>query len=268
MEIGIIGYGAMGKILAQAIADGKAGEVSLVAVMDVFNESPSGEEEAPAYFTQIKPFLEVEMDAVVETASQSALKEYASQVVISGKHLIAMSTGAFSDTTFLDELRNLTLKYNRMVILPSGAIGGLDALMAAGIEEIYEVTITSTKPTRALLGGLSALDRDFDLTELTEPILLYEGPAEDAVTKFPHNVNVAATLSLAGIGLGRTKVRLIADPRATQNTHRIDVQGVFGELHMEFILFPSPTNPKTSYLAALSAIRSVKNLTESFRVGY
>ncbi len=268
MKIGIIGYGTIGKILAQAIKDQKAGDVSLVAVMDVFVESPFGEDAGlPAYFNQIEPFLEMDMDVVIETASQAVLKEYASKVISSGKNLIAMSTGAFSDTTFLRELMDLTVTHRRRVMLPSGAIGGLDALLAAGMDEIHEVTLTTTKPIRALSGVRSALDRDLDLTAIAEPTLLYEGPAEEAVIRFPKNVNVVAALSLAGIGFERTTVRLVADPDATQNTHRIDARGAFGEFHMELILFPSPNNPKTSYLAALSAIRAVKNLTESFRVG-
>ncbi|OGR90262.1 MAG: aspartate dehydrogenase [Elusimicrobia bacterium RBG_16_66_12] len=264
MNLGIIGYGNMGRILAQAIEDRKAGDVSLVAVLDVFADSPFGDGAGePAYFTQIDPFLKTDMAVVVETASQAVLKEHGPRVVGAGKNLIAMSTGAFSDRAFLEKMSDLAVERGCRVMLPSGAIGGLDAILAAGVDQIDEVTLTTTKPPRALAG----VDRDLDLATITEPTLLYEGPAGEAVVRFPKNVNVAATLSLAGIGFERTVVRLVADPHATLNTHRIDARGAFGELHLAFTNVPSPDNPKTSYLAALSAIRAVKNLTETFRIG-
>jgi aspartate dehydrogenase len=268
MNIGLIGYGTIGRMLAQAIRDGLAGDVSLVAIKDIFDEPPfEAIPGGPTYTSSIDFFLSLDMDLVVEAACQAMLKEYAPLVLKSGKSLIAMSVGALVDTAFLEQIKRLTSQHNCRVFIPSGAIGGLDAISAAGIDAIDEVTLTSVKPVRALEGVQSAVDPHLDLDALTAPTCLYEGPAEEAVTRFPLNINVAAALSLAGVGFEKTTVRLVADPQGTHNVHRIEARGAFGELKLEFKNNPSPTNPKTSYLAALSAIRLVKNLTESIKVG-
>ena len=269
MKIGIIGYGAIGQLLAEAIRDGRAGDVSLVAVKDIYDGPPfpQTEDGLPHYSTSIETFLAQDIDVVVETASQSVLKEYAASVVRSGKDLIVMSVGAFADVGFLEKLTDLARRHNCQVLLPSGAIGGLDAISAAGLDEIREVTLTTTKPVRALQGVKSTIEPDLDLNTITAPTLLYEGPAEQAVRRHPKNVNVAAALCLAGIGFKETTVRIIADPHASRNIHKIEAKGKFGELSLGFVLYPAPSNPKTSYLAALSVIRTVKNLTGSVKFG-
>lgn len=268
MNIGLIGYGTIGRMVARAIGDGLAGDVSLVAVKDIHDEPPF-EQPLPGamYTTSMDSFLSMNMDVVVEAASQAVLKEYAELIVKSGKSLIAMSVGAFAHKTFLEQLRRLALKHKCRILVPSGAIGGLDAISAAAIDHIDELTLTSIKPLNALQGVRSAMDPDLDPDSVTTPVCIYDGPADEAVRRFPLNINVAAALSLAGIGFKKTRVRIVADPRGTRNIHRIEGRGTFGTLKLEFENNPSPTNPRTSYLAALSAIRLVKNLAESVKVG-
>lgn len=269
MNLGLIGYGAIGQLLARAIHERRGGDVSLAAVLDVYEDPPfeQSEEGLPAYTTSIDNFLSQELDVVVEAASQSVLKAYALQIVNSGRHLVPMSVGAFSDLSFLEDLSAAAMEHNCRVLLPSGAIGGLDALSAAANDEIDTVTLTTRKPLRALEGVRSTIDPELDLGTITEPTLIYEGPATEAVVRYPKNVNVAAALSLAGIGFDKTTVRIVADPEATRNVHRVEVEGKFGRLSLELENYPAPTNPKTSYLAALSAIQRVKNLTAAVRVG-
>jgi aspartate dehydrogenase len=268
MNIGIIGYGAIGRALAQAINEGSAGQVSLVAIKGRNEKLPfiqTGGQ--PIYTTSIEIFLALDLDLVVEAASQEALKLYAPLIVRRGKSLIAMSLGAFADTTFLEELNQLALQHHSQIYLPSGAIGGLDALSAAAIDELHEVTLTTIKPVKALQGVRSVIDPDLDLNTITSQICIYEGPAEEAVIRFPQNVNIAAVLSLAGIGFQKTLVKLVADPNAHYNTHLISVKGSFGEFTMEFKLHPSSTNPKTSHLTSLSVIRLLRNLTKTIKIG-
>jgi aspartate dehydrogenase len=195
------------------------------------------------------------------------LKDYGPLVLESRRDLIVMSVGAFSDDGFLRVIKDLASKHGGRVFVPSGAIGGLDVLSAACVDEVQEVRLTTTKPPRALKGARSSLDPDLDLDTLTEPTCIYEGPAEEAVVRYPKNVNVAAALSMAGIGFKTTTVRIVADPGAERNQHRIEARGNFGELMVELKLSPSPSNPKTTYLAALSVVRLVKKLTEQVRVG-
>lgn len=266
MNVGLIGYGTIGRTLADAIRRGEAGDATLVAVLDVFEASPfEGEPGAPAYITDIDGFLAHDIELVIEAASQSVLRTLAPHVLAAGKHLMAMSVGAFADVDFLEAMRALAVRHERRIYLPSGAIGGLDALSAASIDDIDEVVLTTTKPP----GGLQSvgLDAAPDLETITEPTCVYEGPAVEAVKLFPKNVNVAAALSLAGIGVHRTLVRIVADPAATSNTHRVEARGRFGQFSIELRLLPSPTNPRTSYLASLSAIRTLRNLTEPVRIG-
>lgn len=269
MNLGLIGYGAIGQILARAIHEGRAGDVTLKAVLDVYKDPPfvQSEDGLPAYLTSIDNFLRQELDVIVEAASQSVLKQYALHIVSSGRDLVPLSVGAFSDLSFLEELTAAALEHKCRVLLPSGAIGGLDALSAAANDEIDTVTLTTCKPLRALEAVGSTIDPDLDLGTVTEPTVIYEGPATEAVVRFPKNVNVAAALSLAGIGFDKTTVRIVADPEATRNVHRIEAEGRFGRLSLELENYPAPTNLQTSYLAALSAIQRVKNMTAPVRIG-
>jgi aspartate dehydrogenase len=268
VNIGLIGYGTIGRVLSKAIEDGKTGPARLVAVKDMGEEAPFElMDGGPTYTHDIQTFLATDMQVVVEAASQAVLKEYAPRVLKSRRDLIVMSVGAFSDENFLRDVVALSSKYGGRVFIPSGAIGGLDVLSAACLDEIQEVTLTTTKPPKALKGARSTIDPDLDLETVMEPTCIYDGPAEDAVVKYPKNVNVAAALSMAGVGFKRTTVRIVADPQADRNQHRIEVKGNFGELTLELKLRPSPSNPKTTYLAALSVVRMVKKLTERVRVG-
>lgn len=266
MKVGLIGYGTIGRTLADAIRGGDAGDVTLVVVLDLFETSPfGGEPDEPAYTTDIVAFLAQETELVIEAASQSVLRKFAAQVLAAGKNLMAMSVGAFADADFLQQMRELAEQRGQRIYLPSGAIGGLDALSAAAIDEIDEVVLTTTKPPGGLQGV--ELEPGIDLATLTEPVCIYEGPAVEAVKRFPKNVNVAAALSLAGIGVHKTRVRVVADPNSTRNSHRVEARGRFGQFTIELRLLPSPTNPRTSYLASLSAIRMLRNLTEPVRIG-
>lgn len=268
LKVGIIGYGTIGAMLAEAINRGDAGDARLVAVHDVFAEPPFPQRDGrPAYTASFEAFLQEQMDVVIEAAAQAVLRRYAARVLESGRDLIAMSVGAFADPILLGEVIKLARRHGRRVFLPSGAIGGLDALAAAALDEMYSVSLTTTKPVQGLKGSRSLIDPDLDLEAITTATCLYEGPAVEAVKHFPKNVNVAAALSLATVGVERTQVRIVADPHATRNTHRIEAEGKFGRMTLELNLEPSPGNPKTSYLAPLSAIRLIRGLTEPVKIG-
>ncbi len=153
------------------------------------------------------------------------------------------------------------------MFLPSGAIVGLDGVKAAAAAGLDRVTITSTKPPRALEGAPFVVEHDLDLISIKEATQIYEGPAVEAVRLFPKNVNVAAALSLAGVGLQRTRVRVVVDPNASRNIHEIHAEGAFGRLVTRVENVPSPENPKTSWLAALSAFRKLREITETVSLG-
>ncbi len=271
-KVGIIGCGAIGEILANAIDSGNAGdsevkilfdskEVRAKEVADQVSSSPKATDD----------FAEVvnddEVDLVVEAASQEAVHEYAVDVLESGKDFIILSVGAFAEEGLLEEVTEAAKASKSKVYIPSGAIVGLDGVQAAEIAGLEEAVIKTRKPVEALSKTKFVKQNDIDLSDLSAQKQIFEGPASEAVEAFPGSVNVAASLSLAGIGLDDTMVKIIADPSINQNIHEIQVKGEAGELTAEAHNFPSPENPKTSYLAALSAIEVVKKLTEPVKIG-
>ena len=204
---------------------------------------------------------------VIEAASQKAVRQYAVKALSEGKDLMVMSTGALLDEELFMEVSNVARQRGRKVYVPSGAIVGLDNVKAAAVRSIDEVMLITRKPPRSFKGALLIKKRGIDLSRLDKPVLLFEGPAREAVKLFPRNVNVSASLSLAGVGPDRTRVRVIVDPEAENIMHEIHVRGEFGEILTRTINKPFPENPKTSYIAALSAIATLRKISGSIVVG-
>lgn len=200
-------------------------------------------------------FLSAPTDLVIEAASADAVRSYAEKVVSSGKDLIVLSVGALIDGGFRKRLVAASKASRSRVILPSGAIGGLDVLKAASVAGLEEVVLTTTKNPRSLPDGGGIRGRT----------LLFDGDAEEAVKRFPKNINVAASVALAS--KAKVGVKIIADPEVATNTHEVRAKGAFGEMMLKVSNVPSPDNPKTSYLAALSVIRTIQGVGDSLLVG-
>jgi len=192
---------------------------------------------------------------VFEGASQEAVKEYAEQILQAGKGLILMSVGGLFDDDFRKKLKNVARKKQCKIYIPSGAVCGIDGILSASIGGLNEVTLVTTKPPSSL--GKS----------LGERTVVFEGSARQAVKKFPQNINVAASLSLAGMGFDKTKVEIVADPVATRISHKILAHGTFGRLRVELENMPNPNNPGSSYMASLSAIATLKRIIDPIQIG-
>ena len=229
--VGIIGCGAIGSVLAEAVE--KRIVVCDELILYDFDSSRSLKLKNSITF----PTTVVNSIDEVEAASQQAAKEYIGKINDAGLNFIVMSTGALLDLD-IDATR---------VHVPSGAIGGLDAISSAALTKIENVTLTSRKNPQALGKNNK------------EPELVYEGFAEEAAKKFPREMNVAATLALS-VRPSKVKVRVLSDPTVLRTTHEISVNWEFGEMNLRFINQPHPDNPKTSALAAWSAIRLLKDL--------
>lgn len=206
------------------------------------------------------PMLIRRSDLVIEAASAAAAPAIVTRALAAKKTVLAMSVGGLLPIAAKLQ-RGLThgsdpLARGRLLI-PSGAIAGLDGLKAAKAGALRRVTLTTRKPPRAL--GLT--------TPLRRPKTVFHGPATEAVRRFPQNINVAATLSLAGLGAARTTVRLIADPGVSRNIHEIEAVGDFGRLTARTENRPAPGNPKTSQLAILSAQAALHELAAAWRIG-
>ena len=149
--------------------------------------------------------------------------------------------------------------------MPSGALGGIDAIRAAR-GRLDRVTLTTTKPPRGLAGAPGFAE--WESREISEPTVVFDGPAVEAVKLFPANVNVAATLSLAGLGAQETRVKVVADPGSTVNVHEVEAVGGLGTLRFRMELLPHERNPKTSFLAIVSAVEALRAATTpGIRVG-
>ena len=266
LPIGIIGVGSMGSYVARAILRGEAEGVTLVAVADPISPPEELKEEfRNRSVTLVKSFtslLEFPLKLVVECANQEVVRQCAGLFLSRGIDLLIMSVGALTQGSLLADLARIAEERGCQIHIPSGAIGGVDVLKAAKLHGLDEVILTTRKPPKSL-GKIEGMD----LARLVEPKLLYEGPAMEAVVRFPQNVNVAATISLAGIGPEKTKVRVVADPTIDQNIHEIKATGAFGSFEIRLANFPSPQNPKTSFLACLSVVALLKRIQETVQVG-
>ncbi len=207
-----------------------------------------------------------EVDLVIECASQHAVREFVIPALEFGKDVMILSVGALADENMLRRVEHVARKNRCRVYIPSGAIAGIDGLKSAAVSRIYEVRLTTRKPPESFADNKYVRERGIDI-ERKEPTVLFEGSAIDAVRYFPENVNVAAALSIAGIGTRKTHVTIIADPSVRENMHEINISGSFGKMCIKIENIPSPINTKTSYLAAMSAIATLKTISNPINVG-
>ena len=241
-KVGLIGCGAIGTVLAEAI-ERKLVVCDELVIFDVDVAKAEKLKDSLKSPVKIMPnvddLLASKPSIVVEAASQQAVKEYYNKILAANIDFIIMSTGALLD------LNINTPKLH----FPSGAIGGLDAISPAALAGINEVTLTTRKPPKAL-GKTNSQEET-----------VYEGYAEEAARQFPREMNVAATLALT-VKPAKVKVQVVSDPTVVRNTHQIHVNWRYGEMTMQFANDPHPDNPHTSALAAWSAINLLKSQLE------
>ncbi len=271
MRISVVGVGSIGRYLVEKV---HAGAVSGVSVASVAAASGASSRliELTAR-TGCRPaadpldVLTDKPDLVVEAAAQAAVRQYAVPWLEGGADLMVMSVGALADAALLRAIGAAAERSGRRVHVPAGAIGGLDVVRAANLDQLSEVTLITSKPPRALAGAPFFETNPVDLSAIPERTVIFEGSAAEAVRLFPANVNVAAALSLAGIGPDRTRMQVVADPSLDRNVHEIHAHGAFGDLTIRVANVPSPTNPKTSYLASLSALATLHRLSQPVQIG-
>jgi aspartate dehydrogenase len=257
IKVGIIGMGVIGTHVARAIDSGIPG-IALAGVSVRATAQPG------PYPVWNPDELIRRSDLVVEAATQAALLEIGPAVLKAGKHLMVLSVGALIGV--LDEWARLAEKHGCRILVPSGAIAGLDGMKGAREGAITSVTMETRKPPRGLAGAPYIVERQIDLDAIDTETLIFEGPATLAVKAFPANVNVVAALSLAGLGPERTRIKLFAVPGQAVNQHRILVEGEFGRLCIEVENIPSE-NPRTGRLSYLSAIAMLREMGTSVQVG-
>jgi aspartate dehydrogenase len=194
---------------------------------------------------------------VAEVAGQDAVAEYGPAVLRAGTDLLVISVGALAEPKLLQALRAAAGDGGSRILLPAGAIGGIDAIAAMRLGGLDTVRYRSRKPPAAWRG--SPAEKVADLDKLTARTVLYRGTAGEAALLYPQNANVAAAVALAGLGFDATEVELVADPDAPGNVHEIEAEGAAGRFAIQLQGRPSRSNPKTSALAALSVARALIN---------
>lgn len=250
-RVGLIGCGAIGRALARAVTRGEVPGARVATLFDVDLERArqlaASLKPRPRVVATFAAFRRAPFDIAVEAASQEAAARCAIPLLASRRDLLVMSAGVLLRPGWLRRAEAAARNSGARLVVPSGAIGGLDALRAVR-NEIESVTLTTRKPPGSL--GVRVARRT----------LLYQGPARVAVRRFPKNINVAATLSAATLGGERTRVRLVAEPGLKWNVHEIEARGKFGKMRFVLENVPSPENPATSRLAVKSAVEALRGL--------
>lgn len=266
LRIGVIGCGTIGGEICRAIDTGIV-SAELVGICDIDLPRARGLAQSLKKGTPVMGQTEVikAVDLVIEAVSKAAAPGIIREALGLSKDVLVMSVGGLLEC--VDEVTEMAKSKGRHIYAPSGAIAGLDALKGAIMAPISKVSLTSRTRPGALEGAPYVVENNIDLKSLKEPTLIFSGSASEAVPAFPANINVAAALSLAGIGPAKTEVRIIADPGCNRNTHEIEIEGEFGKLLARTENVLAPFSPRTSYLAALSAIGLLRRITSSLVVG-
>ena len=265
MQLGLIGCGSIGSTLARFLQVEPG-----VAEIIIWDRARTRARELArtmdkvTYVPSFGAMLE-EVEVVVEAASQGALRSRRPPRHEAGRELIVMSVGARPPPATLRALKRAARKGGSRFHVPSGAIAGLDGLKSAQVGNLRRVELETRKPPR-MFEGTEAWEGGA-LARIRKPRTIFDGTAAEACRHFPQNVNVAATLGLAGLGAEGTRVRIVADPDTERNTHTITVTGDFGRMRVEVENLPSLRNPRTSHLAALSAVATVRGLLSEFKLG-
>ena len=267
IKIGIVGCGVIGTHLAKSIVEEFKDKASLVALYDI--EMEKAFKLASALKRRNIVVLNLDdlikrVNLVIEAASASNSFEIAKQALLAKRDIFIMSVGGLLDHP---EIFSKALENNCRIFIPSGAVCGIDGIKALNLGKINKITLTTRKPPVAFKGTPYILKNRINLDNIKEETILFEGKAQDAIIAFPQNINVAATLSIAGAGQQNTFVRIITSPEYTKNIHEIEVEAESGKIYTRCENLPHPKNPKTSFLAVLSAISTLKQILEPIKIG-
>lgn len=263
-RIGIAGYGAIGRSLAQKLDEGIAGlTLSAIAVRDPVGKAPDLNNLKTKPVVTTIADLHTHCDIAVECAPAALLPAIAEPMLRAGKKVVVLSSGALLRNP---ELQELARNHNGQILVPTGALLGLDALVAASEGVIHSVRMVTRKPVRGLVGAPYLVENNIDIEGLQEATCVFRGTPREAAVGFPANLNVAVSVSLAGIGPDRTELEIWADPHLERNTHRVEVDADSASFSMEIQNIPSD-NPKTGRITALSVIALLRKLGAPLAVG-
>jgi len=265
LRVGIGGLGTVGLPVAQWLDGGVEGLV--LTAVSAANQDRA-QKRVGAFQTKVPVIGLADLadlcDIIVESAPPENFLDIAEPALRAGRIFMPLSV-----TSLLKHMDLVDLARERggRIVVPTGAILGLDAVRAAALGTVHSVTMITRKPPMALKKAALVIEQGIDLDGLTEPVLLYEGPVSEAAVKFPANVNVAVALSLAGIGPDKTQYQVWADPKVERNTHVIKVDADTASFEMTTAVIPTEENPATGRIVCLSVMETLRGLVTPFKVG-
>ncbi|MGZ5870827.1 MAG: aspartate dehydrogenase [Bradyrhizobium sp.] len=264
LRVAIAGLGPIGRTAAEALDRGIDG-LTLAAVSAQHPEKHRNWlghlKEPPAVLPIDK--LSDAADIVIECAPAKLVRSIVAPFVTKGKTAIVLSAGALLEN---EDLIQLAKQNGGQIVVPTGALIGLDAVTAAAVGEIHSVRMVTRKPVQGLAGAPYLVENNIDIEKITEPLKIFDGTAREAAKGFPANLNVAVALSLAGIGPDRTRLEIWADPALTRNVHRVEVESDSARFSMSIENIPSE-NPKTGRITGLSVVAFLRKQFAPLRVG-
>ncbi|MFZ3235484.1 MAG: aspartate dehydrogenase [Stellaceae bacterium] len=265
LRVAVGGFGAIGRVVARRLDQGIEG-LALAAVAARDAERAAA---AMAEFVQPAPVVPMarlweEADIVVECAPAALLRDIAEPALAHGRIVMVLSSGALLDNF---DLVDLARQHGGRILVPTGALLGLDAVTAAAEGEIARVHMITRKPPAGLAGAPYLERHGIAVDGLDAPKRVFAGTAREAARGFPANVNVAAALALAGIGPECTTIEMWADPGVDRNIHKIEVEADAARFSMQIENVPSAENPKTGRLTPLSVVAALKKLVSPLAIG-
>ncbi|MSP49139.1 MAG: aspartate dehydrogenase [Alphaproteobacteria bacterium] len=260
-RIGLMGLGAIGEQVAAAIAAGVLPEVKIASALV---RRPRSEKSAFLVTNDPDAFFEVEVDAFVEGAGHQAVRDHAERALKLADMMVT-SVGALTDDALRERLIATAKANGHRLILPSAGIGALDTLSAAAIGGLDEVVMTVRKQPSAWFG--TEAEKMVDLNALTAPFTVYEGPVREGARRYPQNVNISAAVALAGAGLDKTHLKIVADPTITTHVIEVRARGAFGSFTFVEDILPTESNPKTGMIVGMAIVKAVRQLSSPLVIG-
>ena len=266
MKVGIVGIGSIGGTVAKELDNGKIPGIELVALsarnrdrLEIFSKELSN----PVDIGNLNTWV-TGCDLVIEASGAATVDDIVRTSISHGKDVMILSVGALIEN---ESLMQLAQKANKRIHIPSGAIAGLDGIKAAALSNIQEIKIVNRKPPSALRGAPGADNARVNLDSLTKPYTLFSGTVAQGYRLFPANVNVAVAVSLAGIGVDKTKMEVVADPDISVNIHEIMLDSSIGRMHLYIEGKASENNPRTSASTPFSVLSYLQQMVSTIRVG-
>ncbi|MCK5580358.1 MAG: aspartate dehydrogenase [Candidatus Omnitrophica bacterium] len=267
IKVGIIGCGAIGSGIAKSVVQDLRHLCEISGLYDLDQQKVDTLEQSLNQTDLKRSSLEEilkDCDLMVEAVNATNTQDLIRTALTAKKDILVMSVGKLLNA---DDLFSLAAENHVTLLIPTGAIAGIDAIKAASLAGITKITLTTRKPPAGLSGIPYIESQGIDLDKITGETVIFDGDVTAAVKHFPQNINVAATLALACNAKDKLTIRIISSPTYTKNSHEIEAEGDFGRIVTLTENIACPDNPKTSYLAVLSGIQALKDFCQNIRIG-